>query len=1296
MPTIPQLPAAGQITAADELPLSQDGVTRGATVGELLAGTQPSIITATGTLLGRVSIGPGGPEQVGVGAGLALAGGAVSATGLDHVTFPAQTALQPTDEVVLNSAGTPRRMPLLMLRGLFSAGPNVTIDPTGTIAVSDDAAGPAGPQGPGGEQGPAGPPGSAGPVGLTGPVGPVGPMGPVGPAGDTGAEGPAGPQGAVGPAGPMGLMGPVGSPGATGSSGSIGPQGPVGPAGPTGPMGPAGPIGLTGPVGQTGVAGPTGAQGPIGPAGATGLVGIQGPVGPTGATGPAGLAGSPGVAGAAGPAGPQGPAGPAGSSTSITGAPVTTSVGASDLVGISQGGADRAITYASFLNGRLITDAGNPAAAAMSDGDSFWLGQGSATMVIGTLQKVADYINTKLPSYARRRVEETASVALTLSRHNRAIVTLPNGGTVSVAQFSDCGDGFECVVMNTSAAGTVTFGGGITCTGLTSISPGQSAPVLAIRNSNSAQGVYAQTPSSGSVPTIAIGAIANVPANASFGVSGSLLNYGAVPTLQYSDNGGSIWNPLPTGATVSATAFSFLHPGMAAQAGQTILVSDSANTPRQSNSFNVEAATLVTPTGVTGGQSTTIGFTLAGLTTGYLVWMSGATEIGARVAVTGTSGAITAPSTPGNYALALWDSAIAGTGNKLVVIASVPVAAPPSETIGVNAVSTVLAGAAIAVSGSYTNGTPAGLAWSIDGATYTAAASPTIAVGNFSFTIPGGAIGAGGPYTLRVRDTAIPAVVGATAGTFNVESGTLGTLPAFVANQTASVPFTLAGIATAYIGWWNGSSDVGGRTAVSGSSAAITAPAAGTYVLRLYDSAGGATLLDAKTNVTIAAQTIGVATPANTPVASAVSVAGTYGNGTPTALDWSTDGGTTWHAASTPSIAGGAFSFTIPAGSIAAGTAYTLLVRDHTTGISGSSGGTFSVYTAAITNSPSGSAGSSITVTFALTGIATVYLVWMQGTTEASTRFVASGGTATITAPGSGGYLLAIYDTSAPGTGTQLASQAVTITSTGPAADSSLLSVGVPNPVVMFDASNAQSLYADAAFTTLQATGGGTVRGLRDTSGNGFDLNQTGNAPTLAIAAANGRNGLTFAKSASQFLQQVSNGWIGGLQSGPLTALLVFKITSDANSGSPYVAASITNGATTGTTNAFTVNVSTTGSPKVQAGRSSATSGSANDTSFAAGAKSTLLKVIARFDPTANQVHINVNSRGDISSATTGPYSGGGLAAWDTFLLGKQPFGGTPFFFDGAIFEVNVWNTFLSDATKLANLASYATTKWGS
>ena len=136
MPTIQQLPAASRVNPADKIPLSQDGVTRSATVGTLLATTQPAIQTATGTLLGRTSLGTGGPEPVTVGAGLSITNANLTANGADHAGFTPQTTLQPTDEVVLNSRGTPARMMLSLLRGLFSAGTNIAIDPTGVISSS--------------------------------------------------------------------------------------------------------------------------------------------------------------------------------------------------------------------------------------------------------------------------------------------------------------------------------------------------------------------------------------------------------------------------------------------------------------------------------------------------------------------------------------------------------------------------------------------------------------------------------------------------------------------------------------------------------------------------------------------------------------------------------------------------------------------------------------------------------------------------------------------------------------------------------------------------------------------------------------------------------------------------------------------------------------------------------------------------------------------------------------------------------------------------------------------------------
>ena len=138
MPTISQLPSVTQATPADQVPLSQSGVTHSVSVGALLAGTQPAILTDPGTLLGRTSVGPGGPEPVTVGVGLALHNTTLTATGTDHGSFVAQTSLVATDQVVLSSNGQPRLIPLALLRGLFAPGANVAISPTGTISATGD------------------------------------------------------------------------------------------------------------------------------------------------------------------------------------------------------------------------------------------------------------------------------------------------------------------------------------------------------------------------------------------------------------------------------------------------------------------------------------------------------------------------------------------------------------------------------------------------------------------------------------------------------------------------------------------------------------------------------------------------------------------------------------------------------------------------------------------------------------------------------------------------------------------------------------------------------------------------------------------------------------------------------------------------------------------------------------------------------------------------------------------------------------------------------------------------------
>ena len=134
MPTIKQLPVASSVNDTDLIPVSQGGTTKGLLVGGLLSSTQPAISLAATKLLGRVSPTAGGPEPVSVGLGLAMTAGTMTATGADHLQFPASAALGAGDEVLVNSGGAAKRMAATALRGLFSAGGGIAIDGSGVIS----------------------------------------------------------------------------------------------------------------------------------------------------------------------------------------------------------------------------------------------------------------------------------------------------------------------------------------------------------------------------------------------------------------------------------------------------------------------------------------------------------------------------------------------------------------------------------------------------------------------------------------------------------------------------------------------------------------------------------------------------------------------------------------------------------------------------------------------------------------------------------------------------------------------------------------------------------------------------------------------------------------------------------------------------------------------------------------------------------------------------------------------------------------------------------------------------------
>jgi hypothetical protein len=123
MPTIQQLPPAQTVGPADELPLSQAGALCSVTVGTLLASTQPAILAPTGSLLGRLSLGAGGPEPVSVGPGLAIQDGTIAATGADHASFPVEATPSAADQVILTTANGSRLLALSSLQEWLGASP---------------------------------------------------------------------------------------------------------------------------------------------------------------------------------------------------------------------------------------------------------------------------------------------------------------------------------------------------------------------------------------------------------------------------------------------------------------------------------------------------------------------------------------------------------------------------------------------------------------------------------------------------------------------------------------------------------------------------------------------------------------------------------------------------------------------------------------------------------------------------------------------------------------------------------------------------------------------------------------------------------------------------------------------------------------------------------------------------------------------------------------------------------------------------------------------------------------------
>ncbi|MDD2775523.1 MAG: hypothetical protein PHU06_06180 [Gallionella sp.] len=187
----------------------------------------------------------------------------------------------------------------------------------------------------------------------------------------------------------------------------------------------------------------------------------------------------------------------------------------------------------------------------------------------------------------------------------------------------------------------------------------------------------------------------------------------------------------------------------------------------------------------------------------------------------------------------------------------------------------------------------------------------TTSLGSIIYAVLGGASVAA-PLTVAAASTAIEGSAIAVSGSVS-PSGTAVS----VALGTSATTAPTSGFVAATVS--------GG-----GFTASLTAPSsAGTvYVWAEFtgtpatQAVSGPIAVSAAPSETLTVNTI------TAPAASTVfTVSGTYANGTPTALDYSTNGGSTWTAATSPTIGSGTYSFSIASG-LAAGT-YTIEVRDH-------------------------------------------------------------------------------------------------------------------------------------------------------------------------------------------------------------------------------------------------------------------------------------------------------------------------------------------------------------------------------
>lgn len=248
-----------------------------------------------------------------------------------------------------------------------------------------------------------------------------------------------------------------------------------------------------------------------------------------------------------------------------------------------------------------------------------------------------------------------------------------------------------------------------------------------------------------------------------------------------------------------------------------------------------------------------------------------------------------------------------------------------------------------------------------------------------------------------------------------------------------------------------------------------------------------------------------------------------------------------------------------------------------------------------------------------------------------------------------------------------------------------------PALVAHYDASASGVLFSDAALSVAQTTASGVVAGWMDSSSTAAHLTNTVGGSSFAFLSAgsqNGLNGVRFVGASKSFLRNRVGATWQPLMTASVTVFIVFKALSTPNS---YMFGGLYNSSSSSGPNNLLSLMMVQGSAILSPLRNSLTQ-TVVSTGPSYPATGTLIKAVVRFDLPNNLIYCAMNAVGEFSAVTKGPYTGTGMANWDTFSLGEMI--NRFYILDGTIYETAVWNG-LATTTERDALITYASNKWG-